>query len=287
MKISEAFDLYEKYITIKGQSQRVIETHNFVKRTVVFVVGDKNINELELSDIYYWRESILNYRLPNGKTQKRAPNTVRCYIIRLRAVLKYLKLANVECIDYELIPIPKREDATRSYLVEEEISRMIDNAYSLRNKFIISLLYSSGIRLSEMLSLDRDSIKKRRFTIVGKGKKSRLCFIDQRTEKLMDEYLKYRKDDCAALIVSELYKQRMSASNVQLIIRNSAKRAGIDRKITPHVLRHSFATNFINNNGDIRPLSVMLGHVNLNTTAIYTHLVDNKLEEQYDKFHSI
>ena len=164
---------------------------------------------------------------------------------------------------------------------------MIDNAFSLRNKFVISLLYSSGIRLSELLSLNRDSIKNKSFTVIGKGKKRRLCFIDDRTEKLMDEYLKSRDDDSPALIVSNIYKDRMSPTNIQLLIRNSAKRAGIERRVTPHMLRHSFATNFTRNNGNIRYLSRLLGHSDINTTMIYTHVVDNDLYKQYFLYHTI
>ena len=287
MKISEAFDSYGEYITIKGQSKRLIETHYYVKKTLTYVIGDKSISKLTLKDIHRWRKQLITHKLPDGRTSKRAQNTIRCYILRLRAVIKYMNQNGLKCINYELIPIPKREDVVRTWLTEKEVASMIDNAYSLRNKFIISLFYSSGIRLSELISLDRDSIKNKKFTVVGKGKKARLCFIDNRTDKLMKQYLKTRTDNCPALIVSELYKARMSASNIQLIIKNSAKRANISRPITPHVLRHSFATNFINNDGDIRPLSIMLGHANLDTTSVYTHLVDNSLERKYQKFHTI
>lgn len=287
MLISEAFDMYYQYMSIKGQSVRVLETHDFVKRTLIDVVGDIDIKNLTTKEVHLWKEALSTRKLSIGRTAKRAPNTIRCYIIRLRAVLRYMKLIGEECLNYELVPAPKREAVCRTYLTEKEVTAMIDNAFSLRNKFVISLLYSSGIRLSEMLSLDRDSIRNKRFTVVGKGKKARLCFIDDRTEKIMQEYLASRTDNCPALIVSELYKSRMTPGNVQLLVRNTAERAGIKRRITPHILRHSFATNFISNNGDIRPLSILMGHANLDTTAIYTHIVDNQLEKQYQQFHSI
>lgn len=287
MKISEAFDLYGEYATIKGYSIRVIEHNQYVKKTLVLALGDKNINEISLKDVFIWRSSMMFRRLPSGKIVKRAPNSIRCDILRLRCVLKHLKIIGQNCLDYELIPIPKRETAKRIFLTEAEIQKMIDCSYSLRNKFIISLLYSSGIRLSEFLSLDRDSIQDMKFTVVGKGKKERLCFIDQRTQILMSQYLKSRKDDDRALVVSNLYKQRMTPSNIQLLIKNSAKRAGIMKHVTPHVLRHSFATNFIKNDGGIRPLSIILGHANLDTTAIYTHLADNELEKKYRQFHTV
>lgn len=287
MKLSEAFDLYGQYLAIEGKSRTTIDTHYFVRKTMIHVLGDIEVETLTISHVARWREQLLVYKLPGGRSAKRSPNTIRIYVLRLRAVLHYLNLAGITCMNYQMVPIPKREEATRTFLTEDEVTLMIDNAFSLRNKFLVSLLYSSGIRLSEMISLNRDDIKDKRFSVVGKGKKVRLCFIDDRTEELMNGYLSSRNDDCQALIVTELYKSRMTPSNVQLVVRNTAKRAGIERRITPHVLRHSFATNFMNNNGDIRPLSQLLGHTNLNTTAIYTHVVDNRLESQYRQFHTI
>lgn len=286
MKLSEAFDMYEKYITIKGQSGRTIENCRYVKSRLIDVVGDIKLSKLSLDDIHKWKTAMTYGELPNGRKVKRSQNSLRGDILRLRVMLKYMGIIGEKCLDYELVPVPKREDVRRTFLYEDEVAAMIDNAYSLRNKFIISLLYSSGIRLSEFLSLNRNSIQGRCFTVIGKGKKLRLCFIDERTEKLMHRYLRTRHDNCPALVVSNLYKQRMTASNVQLLIRNAAKRAGIDKVVTPHVFRHSFATNFISNNGGIKPLSELLGHKSLDTTSIYTHLVNNDLLHQYEQFHT-
>ena len=140
---------------------------------------------------------------------------------------------------------------------------------------------------SEGISLDRTSIQDRKFQVIGKGSKLRICFIDERTEKLMKEYLETRDDDCPAMIVSFTNKERVTPTNIQLLIKIAAKNAGIEKHVTPHVLRHSFATNFIKNNGNIRYLSVMMGHASVNTTAIYSHVVDNDLEKQYKLFHTV
>ena len=286
MLISEAFDLYSKYIVIKGQSMKTVDHNDYLKRKIIDVLGDIPLSELSIEGIYHWKRSMLMKMSPDGKLVKRAPNSLRCDILGLRSMLKYMKIIGEDCINYEVVPIPKREDVQRTFLSEQEVSLMIDKAFNLRNKFVISLLYSSGIRLSEFISLDRDSIKNRCFTVVGKGKKLRLCFIDERTEDLMNQYLATRTDNCRALVVSGLYKQRMTPSNVQLLVRNSAKRAGIERPITPHVFRHSFATNFIRNNGGIKPLSELLGHKSLDTTSIYTHIINNELLSQYKQFHT-
>lgn len=286
MRISEAFDVYGKYMAAKGQSKTTVEHNDYVKRMLVEAIGDIKLSKLTLDDVYDWERSMRFGELPNGKKIKRSQNSLRCDLMRLRVMLKHMDLMGEKCLDYKLIPIPKRIDIQRTFLYEDEVSAMIDNAFSIRNKFIISLLYSSGIRLSEFISLDRNSIQNRCFNVVGKGGKLRLCFIDKRTEILMEQYLKTRDDNCPALVVSNLYKQRMTPSNVQLLIRNSAKRAGIDKIVTPHTFRHSFATNFISNNGGIKPLSELLGHKSLDTTSIYTHLINNELCHQYEKFHT-
>lgn len=288
MKISEAFDLYKNnYLLPRNYSRRTVESHDYAKLDIIRVVGDKRLKDFTLEDVGVWSVELRTRTLPDGKRKDRAINTIRFYMNRLRAVIKYMCLIGEKCIDYQLIPVPKHEDVEVGFLYEDEVEAMIENAFSVRNKFVISLLYSSGIRLSELLSLDRNSIKNRSFTVIGKGKKSRLCFIDERTEKLMDDYMETRDDDSPALIVSNLYKDRMTPTNIQLLIRNSGERAGIKRRVTPHMLRHSFATNFARNNGNMRYLCRLLGHSDINTTMIYAHVVDNDLQKQYDLYHTI
>lgn len=279
MRISEAFDLYKNnYMFFKNQSKRILENHDYVKRRLIETIGDKDVARLSLDDVQKWASCLLIGR---------QWNTVRNDIVRLRSVLKYLKDRDEKCLNPNLIPVPKRRDTTRDYLTAIEVSRMIENACNLRSKFIISFLYSSGVRLSEFLSLNRHDIVDRKFQVVGKGGKSRVCFIDERTEQLMNEYLSYRDDDCEALVVSRTRKERMTPTNVQLAVKNAAHSAGIDKRVTPHVFRHSFATNFITNNGNIRYLSTLLGHASVQTTMVYTHIVDNDLERQYMQFHTI
>lgn len=278
MLISDAFDLYEKnYMAIRHQSRRICETHSVCKRWLIEAVGDKDMAELTVADISNW---IKNMR------KTKCTNTCRNYVTRLRVVADYIDLLGVPTIKAGIIPIPKREATVPAFLTAQEVDAMIENSYSLRNAFVISLLYSSGIRLSEMLQLNRGQIVDQQFTVIGKGSKARLCFIDDRTQALMDEYLATRKDNSEALIVSAQNKQRMTPTNVQLLIKNSAERAGITQRVTPHTLRHSFATNFLKNNGNMRYLSTMLGHSSLDTTMIYTHVVDNDLREQYKKYHT-
>ena len=287
MKISEAFDLYRYHATIEGQSKRVIEHTDYVKRKMVEHLGDIKLAKLDTEKVYQWRQFMLYRSGKNGEAVKRKPNSLRCDILRLRCMLKYMQALGEECLDPELVPIPKHEDTVRTFLEPDEVTEIINGATSMRNKAIISLLYSSGVRVSELVSLNRDSIHDRSFTVVGKGKKARLCFIDERTEVLLAQYLESRDDDSNALFVSREYRERLSVSCVQFIIRYARQKLGISKPVTPHVFRHSFATNYIKNDGDIRPLSKLLGHANLDTTAIYTHIEDNELRRCYNRFHTI
>ena len=279
MRLSEAFNMYlEDYIRAKNQSTRTEETHEACKRLLIQFLGDKELCQLSLLDVREWRKEL---------SKGRRPNSVRVYILRLRAVLRYCNIRDVLAIKSELVPVPKREATVPVFLTEQEVTRMIECSTSLRNAFVISLLYSSGIRLSELIALNRGQIIDRRFTVIGKGRKPRLCFIDQRTELLMNMYLASRKDNHEALIVSNEFKRRMTATNIQLLVRNSASKACLNKKVSPHTLRHSFATNFLKNNGNMRYLSAMLGHASLDTTMMYAHVVDLDLQNQYEKYHTI
>lgn len=279
MLISQAFDSYEhNYMAIRHQSIRICQTHTVTRRMLIQILGDKDMADVTVEDIALWAKML-------RKTC--CQNTVRNYVIRFRVVTEYLALIDVPCIKTAIIPVPKREATIPAFLTAKEVKKMIDCAYNVRNAFVISLLYSSGIRLSEMIQLNRGSIVDKRFTVIGKGKKTRLCFIDDRTQRLMEKYLATRSDRCEALVISAINKSRMTPTNVQLLIKNSAIRAGIAKKVTPHTLRHSFATNFLKNNGNMRYLSTMLGHASLDTTMMYTHVVDNDLERQYRRYHTV
>ncbi len=277
MLISEAFDIYQvNYMIPKYRSIRMVETHSQVKRSLTNIVGDKDIATLSINDLGQWNKVM---------SKNRCQNTMRNYMSRIKGVLDYLNLLEVKCLNPNLVPVPKRIDTEIEFLERWEVDKMVAGACSLRNKFSISLLFSSGIRLAEFISLDRGKIRNKSFTVIGKGGKGRLCFIDERTEDLMKLYLESRKDDNEALVVSNIYKDRMTEGTVQLFVKNSAKRVGINRKITPHTLRHSFATDFLRNGGDIRYLQVLLGHSSIATTMRYAHVVDNDLEEKYRRFH--
>lgn len=279
MKISEAFEMYRNdYMKMKNMSVSLLRQSYYHQNSLISFLGDIEISSIKVSDIGKWFIFL---------SKERGQNTVRNYICSLRSLIGYCNLRGENCINKDLIPVPKRLPNIPEFLTAKEVSKMIDCACNLRAKFIISLFYSSGIRLSELISLNKGQIKDRKFSVIGKGGKARLCFIDSRTEKLMNAYLKTREDACEALIVSIQNKARMTQSNIQLIISNAAKNAGFNRNITPHTLRHSFATNLMQNGLDIRYIAKLMGHSSINTTAIYTHVIDIDLEKKYRKNHTI
>lgn len=280
MKMSEAHKRYvNEYLEIKGidRNQRIHYRNS--ARLWCEIVGDKELSEVTMEDVAKFTSGLKTYG------RRRCANTVAYYIKELRVVLRYWRLRGEEVIDSEIIPIPKREINTPTFLTAEEVNLMIEKTDMIRTKFVVSLLYSSGLRVSECRSLNRSSIKKGCFTVVGKGRKERLGFIDARTERFMKEYLSGREDSSEALLVSAK-GQRVSKGTLQLIVKNAAVRAGIKKHVTPHTLRHSFATNFISNDGNIRHLATLMGHSSIDTTAHYTHLVNNDLLREYKLHHS-
>lgn len=280
MKLSEAFDMYiNDYIYFQHRSRSLEQHYGFYRNSIVKCLDNKPIEKLTLDDVRTW-ESYLY--------QGRCQNTVRSYVGGLKQVLKYAQLRGVECLNPSFINVPARIPVTVSYVTPEEVRLMIDSTQSTRTKFLLSLLYASGCRISEVISLNRDSIHGRQFTVIGKGRKERICFIDERTEQLMQQYLATRDDYSDALFVSNMFKERISVSTAQLIVRNAVKSAGITNKhISPHTFRHGHATNLIKNGADIRFVAEDLGHANLSTTMIYTHIENPDLRRKYELCHTI
>jgi site-specific recombinase XerD len=280
MKISEAIKRYiDEYLVIKGTDENQLIHTRALARLWVEIVGDMELEEVSLEAIGAFKSGLATYG------RYRCHNTVRNYLCELRMVLKYWKLRGEPCLDYELIPAPKREPVIPSYLSADEVQKIIDSTALVRTKFIISILYASGIRVSELVQLNRDTIRNGCFTVIGKGKKPRICFLDARAKHYMELYLESRTDRLDCLIATK-DGTRASAETIQLIVRNATARAGIAKKVSPHTLRHSFATNYIGNGGNIRHLADLLGHASLNTTAHYTHLVNGDLMREYMLHHT-
>lgn len=281
MKISKAFQLYiDEYLNLKGVDKHQIWHYRALGRYASLILKDKDIEKITMKDIAKFQTELRTFEAC------RCNNTMNNYISSFRMVLKYWRRRGLNCLDYTLIPVPRRDPVIPSYLTAEEVSQIINSTDILRTKLIVSMLYSSGIRVSELTQLNRDAIQNRQFTVIGKGRKPRICFIDARTEVYLKKYLENRDDRLDALIVTK-DGTRASNSTIQLVVRNATERAGLNKKVSPHTFRHSFATNFISNNGNIKYLATLLGHANIQTTAHYTHVVNGDLKEIYQKYHTI
>jgi len=290
MLLSEAFELYRTdVILFKNQSPKTEENHLVCLKALFVFFGDVPIESLAFSMVRDWKTAL-------AKT--RSDSTVRNYIIRLRVVLDFCNSRGVICLRAEQVPVPKRNDTVPEFITKEDVAKLIRAVsvpapgYSrlnrLKNAAMIALLYASGIRVSELCGLNRADVKEDgTFTVVGKGGRARLCFMDERAAWLVNEYLVERSDNNTALFISAQNTRRITPGTVQGVFRLARKKAGFTAPIHPHTLRHSFATNLLRNNANIRYVQVMLGHASLETTQMYTHVIDEDLKAAYMRHHSI
>lgn len=223
-------------------------------------------------------------------TMKKA--TQNYYLIALRSFLKYLKKRNVSCVAPDVIELAKTGARDIDPLSGAELKRFLAAASdSLRDVAILELFFSTGLRLSELCSLNRDiDLSKDEFSIRGKGDKVRVVFLSDRAKEALRDYLKSRTDMAEPLFVNESSNNsgadlRLTPRSIQRIVKHYTTKAGIYKKVTPHVLRHSFATDLLSNGADIRSVQIMLGHANIATTQVYTHVTDKQLREVHKKFH--
>lgn len=224
--------------------------------------------------------------------------TQNYYLIALRAFLKYLRKRDIEALSPERIELAKVPERSLDLISGAELKRLMKapdtkTLEGKRDSAILELLFSTGLRISELCSLSIDDVDLSRdeFSVRGKGDKVRVVFLSDTARKALQEYLKHRKDMDDAMFVRYGRKQndggdlRISPRAVQRLIKKYAAAAGITRKVTPHVIRHSFATDLLQNGADIRSVQALLGHASINTTQVYTHVTDKHLREVHKKFH--
>lgn len=228
--------------------------------------------------------------------------TQNYYLIALRAFLKYLAAQDVKVISPDKIELAKSPERELDLISPKDLDRLLsapegDSLAALRDRAILELLFSTGLRVSELCSLSRDlDLSRDEFSVRGKGEKVRVVFLSDMAKEALKRYLSKRTDVDDALFISigrggerSLAKKsgslRITPRSVERIVKHYATKAGISKKVTPHVIRHSFATDLLVNGADIRSVQALLGHANIATTQIYTHVTDNRLKEVFKKFH--
>ncbi len=284
----------------KGSSLKTIENYDrYLSRFFDFAgikkagdISDENIREFRL---YLNRQKGNKVRGQTEATMKK--NTQNYYLIALRVFLKYLMKRDTPALSPDRIELAKIKERGLDLISPEELSRLLDSPEGkelgdMRDKAILELFFSTGLRVSELASLNRDlDLSKDEFSVRGKGEKVRVVFLSDSAKRAIKEYLAKRKDMEEAMFVN-LPKQekapvsRLTTRSIQRIVKHYATKAGISKKVTPHILRHSFATDLLRNGADIRSVQMMLGHANISTTQIYTHVTDKQLLEVHKKFHS-
>lgn len=261
---------------------------------------DKNLKDLDLSAVRKYRVYLSNRVDAKGLTLKRI--TQNYYIIALRSFLRYLLKNDVETLEPSKIDLPKAESRSLKFLEKDQVDRLVTSIDTSQNegkrdRAILELLFSTGLRVSELVSLNRDkiNIERREFGVIGKGGKARVVFISDRAATWLSEYLKVREDVFNPLFIrysgreildNRGEKMRLTARSVERIVKKYVRAARLPVDATVHTLRHSFATDLLTNGADIRSVQEMLGHKNISTTQIYTHVTNKQLKDVHGAFHS-
>jgi site-specific recombinase XerD len=304
MKLVEQVTRFLEHAEIaKNQARKTIENYrHYLGRFVSWAGEDISPKNITLEKIQSYR-LYLN-RLENKKKEKLLTTKTQNYhVIALRAFLKYLIKNDIETLAPEKIDLSKIPDRSVEYLTREELDRLFETVDTrairgLRDKAILETLYSTGLRVSELVHLNKGQVDldRREFMVRGKGRKPRIVFLSYRAVEAIQNYLHARDDNFEPLFLNYRHaatgqditlgeKRRLSSVMVEYLVRTYARKAGIIKKVTPHVLRHSFATELLVNGADIRSVQEMLGHASITTTQIYTHLTNKRLREVHDKFH--
>jgi len=300
MGIKELKLQFLEYLEIeKNRSPKTIENYNhYLTRFIDFakVENPKDITEEIIRKYRLWLNRTTDER---GKPLKKV--TQNYHIIALRGFLKYLAKRDIKTIPAEKVELGKQEEREVTFLEPSELKRLLQapegtSLSSLRDRAILETLFSTGLRVSELCSLNRDEVDINRgeFAVRGKGSKLRLVFLSEPAKAALASYLDKRNDTHEALFIRiprnerfEKYEDlRLTPRSVQRIIKKYAVAAGVvGKKVTPHSLRHSFATDLLRSGADIRSVQALLGHSSVTTTQIYTHVTDKQLREIHQKFH--
>ncbi len=284
----------------RGRSLKTIENYDhYLTRFLDFskIKKPSELNEPLIREFRLWlnRQSTGNNRATGATLSKKTQNY---YMIALRAFLKFLAKRGIKTLSPEAIELAKVGERHLDLITPTELTRLLDapkgnDVKTLRDKAMIELLFSTGLRVSELASLTNDlDLTSEEFSIRGKGGKVRVVFLSPEARDAVKRYLAARKDMNDALFVQvgkEIHSKEpspLTRRSIERIVKHYAIKAGISKKVTPHVIRHSFATDLLSNGADLRSVQMLLGHANIATTQIYTHVTDKGLRDTHRKFHS-
>jgi site-specific recombinase XerD len=293
MKIGRAIDEFIRYCRVtKGYSPNTVRNYHHYLRVFNQWCTDKTIvtvKQITSDDVLDFASDLQETNPELGRP------TLNYYLIAIRALFKYLTSRDITVIAPDKVTLAKVGANQVTFLEPDEVSRLIaaDDPASktvLRDQAILELLFASGLRLSELVALKRTAVNIDRgeFSVKGKGGKVRLVFLSEAAQRALRDYLNSRSDRAEWLFLanrSEPVPRPINARSIQRLLKRQATLAGITKPVTPHTLRHSFATNLLRNGADLRSVQAMLGHASVTTTQRYTHVTDKGLRETYQRFH--
>ncbi len=301
MQFSKAKTDFLEYLEIEqNRSQKTIQNYDHYLTRLLDFAGDIKVADITPELIRKWR--LWLNRLGTNVSDVLQKSTQNYHLIALRSFLKFCAKRDIPALPTDKVELARTVRKQVTFLNEEELGRMfaqpdLDKLSGLRDRAILELLFSSGLRVSELVGLDRDHInlKRREFMVRGKGQKDRPIFVSPEATKWLDHYLQKREDNTRPLFarysgrksvdISGNY-HRLTARSVQRLVAHYALLAGITKHVSPHTLRHSFATDLLMNGADLRSVQAMLGHSNIATTQIYTHVTDPHLKSVHERFHN-
>lgn len=301
MYMSELILDYIEHLEVEGgRSAHTAENYKLYLERFIEFTDDIIVDKITSEVIRKYRLWLNRYK--NDNDDELATITQSYHLIALRGFLNYLSKRDIPSLSPEKIELPKVSRRQVTFLHYDEIERLLeqintDSETGLRDRAIIELLFSSGLRVSELVNLDRDHVNtvRREFMVRGKGQKDRPVFISESASTHVKNYLQTRTDSLPPLFVNYSRNnitstsgdyRRLGARSIQRIINKYTRLAGITKHVSPHTMRHSFATDLLMNGADIRSVQVMLGHSSISTTQVYTHVTDEHLREVHEKFHS-
>ncbi len=301
-------DFVEHVEVERGRSKKTAENYARYLMRFLDIAGEITGKDYSIQPEDITREVLRKFRLALNRVEDEhgeglKPITQAYHLIALRGFLKYLAQREIKSLDPSLVELPHVVRQQVTFLHFDEVEAMLkeidtETESGLRDRAIIELLFSGGLRVSELTKLNRDSInlERREFLVRGKGSKDRPIFISEAAADWVERYLNARTDTLAPLFLSNSRRtqavdtsgdyRRLTPRSVERIVQKYAKLAGITKHVSPHTLRHSFATDLLMNGADLRSVQTMLGHADISTTQIYTHVTDQHLKEVHDRFHT-
>jgi site-specific recombinase XerD len=301
MYTSELILDYIEHLEVEGgRSAKTAENYKLYLERFVEFTDDIIVDKITTEIIRKYRLWLNRYT--NDNDDSLATITQSYHLIALRGFLTYLSSRDIATLSPEKITLPKVSRKQVTFLQYDEVVRLIeqipiDSEVGLRDRAIVELLFSSGLRVSELVNLNRDHVntKRREFMVRGKGQKDRPVFIGKATADHVNDYLAARLDNLPPLFLSYSRNnitstggdyRRLTSRSIQRLINTYARLAGITKHVSPHTMRHSFATDLLMNGADIRSVQSMLGHSSISTTQVYTHVTDEHLRDIHERFHS-